>query len=64
MTAIFVENKNLWTKVLLQLSERKMTINESKSISFAKITFLGFKMSSAKGIKPDHKLVEKIKNER
>ena len=44
-----------------RLREKKVTINESKSIKLTDhISFLGFRISS-KGITPDERLVNKIK---
>lgn len=64
--AVFAPDKETLNKrlntVLLRLKEKNVTLNESKCINFAdEITFLGYKIS-AKGIEPDNRLVEKIKN--
>lgn len=64
--AIYAENKEALEKrlkaVKTRLAEKRITINESKSVEYCEIlTFLGFKIS-ARGIEPDDKLVSKIKD--
>ena len=62
---IFAENDESLTKrvnaVKTRLAEKRVTINEKKSIEYSnEISFLGFRIS-ARGIEPDDKLVEKIR---
>ncbi|PAA80925.1 hypothetical protein BOX15_Mlig029604g7 [Macrostomum lignano] len=48
--------------VRTRLSEKRVTINEAKSISYCdSVSFLGFRISAA-GIQPDDRLVEKIRH--
>ena len=47
--------------VKTRLQEKRVTINETKSVEYTnEISFLGFRIFS-RGITPDHKLVEKVK---
>jgi hypothetical protein len=62
---VYAENEDALTKrlqaVRKRLQEKRVTINEEKSVSLSdEITFLGFRVS-AKGITPDEKLVEKVR---
>lgn len=62
--AIFAETRAALEKrlnaVRVRLQEKKVTINESKSIEYCdKLTFLGFVISE-EGISPDGRLVQKI----
>ena len=63
--AVFASNeqalKDKLQLVVNKLKERRVTINTEKSISYCnELSFLGFSIS-AQGIKPDERLVEKIK---
>jgi hypothetical protein len=63
---VFAENSEALGKrlnaVKTRLAEKKVTINESKSINMCdEISFLGFKIS-ASGIQPDDRLVDKIRH--